>query len=214
MTPRARLLLAVLWLLPCVAGAQLIAVNPAFQPGKYVPLDGHERLLGWWSEDGGSLTIHEEAFSIAAAGFTINSPPQWHRNIGSFAQHLGNGYGRAAIQNTTHDGLAAAFGTDPRYFACGCKGFFPRFGHAIEMSFLTYNRNGHKTLDLAQLSGAYGSSMIGTLWFPPHYSPLVQGVQGGHIDIGVVAGIHVVEEFTPELRHLFHLKPPAGSADK
>jgi len=199
-----RLAFAVLAFSPCLAVAQSLTVNEPFVAGKYIPMTGHERLHDWWSEDGGSLTIHGEALAIAATDFTLDTPPQWGRNGGGFARMLGNGYGRAAIQNTTHDGMAAAFGTDTRYYACGCRGFFPRVGHALEMTFLTYNRNGHKTLDFAQLSGAYGASMIGSLWYPPHYTPFVQGVQGGHIDVGVLGGIHVVQEFSPELKRMFH----------
>ena len=108
--------------------AQSLTVNEPFLAGKYVPLSVHGRLQEWWSEDGGGLTLHLEAVSIAAADFAVDSPPQWGRNGGGFARMLGNGYGRAAIQNTTHDGMAAALGTDTRYFACGCKGFFTARG--------------------------------------------------------------------------------------
>jgi hypothetical protein len=206
MSSLTRILVAVLCVSPCLGAAQSLTVNEAFLPGKYVPMSGHDRLQEWWKEDGGSLTIHVEAVSIAATAFTFDTPPEWGRNAGGFARMLGNGYGRAAIQNTTYDGMAAALRTDTRYFACGCKGFFPRVGHALEMTFVTYNRNGNKTLDLAQLSGAYGASMIGTLWYPPHYSPLVQGVQAGHIDVGVLGGLHVMQEFSPEIRRMFHMK--------
>ena len=79
------------------------------------------------------------------------------------------------------------------------------------MTFITYNRNGNRELDFAQLSGAYGSSMIGTLWWPPHYNALVQGVQSGHIDVGVLGGLHIMQEFSPEIRHMFHMKAQASA---
>jgi hypothetical protein len=31
-------------------------------------------------------------------------------------------------------------------------------------------------------------------------------VQTGHIQVGLVGAIHLVQEFSPELRRLFHLK--------
>jgi len=73
------------------------------------------------------------------------------------------------------------------------------------MTFLTYNRNGDKTLDIPQLSGAYGSSMIEAMWWPHHYTALTQGVQTGHLEVGFIAAEHVVQEFSPELKRLFHL---------
>ena len=106
--------------------------------------------------------------------------------------------------------MAAAEGTDPRYFSCSCNGFFRRSGHSVKMTFLTYNRDGHQTLDLPQLSGIYGSSMIETMWWPHHYTALVQGLQTGHIVVGFTAAIHLVQEFSPELKRLVHLRARDG----
>jgi hypothetical protein len=134
-----------------------------------------------------------------------NDPPQWGRNTGGMARRIGSEYGTFVIANSVHEGLGAAMGADPRYFACACKGFFPRTGHALEMTLLTYNRNGHRMLDLPALSGSYSSAMIGTLWWPSHYSPLVQGVQVGHLEVGLAGAVHVVQEFSPELKRFFHV---------
>ena len=70
------------------------------------------------------------------------------------------------------------------------------------MSFLTYRDEGSKTLDLPQLAGAYGGAIIAGIPYPSHYSPLVQGVQNGHIQIGANVAINLFKEFTPDLRHL------------
>jgi hypothetical protein len=78
--------------------------------------------------------------------------------------------------------------------------------HALKMTLLTYNRNSRETLDVPQLSGAYGSSMIEDLWYPRHYSPLVQGVQSGHIEFGLLGAEDLALEFTPELKRFFHLR--------
>jgi hypothetical protein len=71
------------------------------------------------------------------------------------------------------------------------------------MSFLTYNRNVHETLDLPQIAGAYGGSMIESTWWPHHYTALVQGVQAGHIEAGFIAAVHLAQEFSPQFRRLF-----------
>jgi hypothetical protein len=73
------------------------------------------------------------------------------------------------------------------------------------MTFLTYTHGGHKTLDLPQLAGVYGSTMIESMWWPRQYTAVVQGVQTGHIEVGLVGAEHIIQEFSPELRRLFHL---------
>jgi hypothetical protein len=70
------------------------------------------------------------------------------------------------------------------------------------MSFLTYRDDGRKTLDLPQLAGAYGGAISAEIPYPSHYSPLVQGVQNGHIQVGANVAINLFKEFSPELRHL------------
>jgi hypothetical protein len=108
--------------------------------------------------------------------------------------------------------MAAMAGTDPRYFACACTGFFPRTGHALKMTFLTYNRSGHEVLDIPQLSGVYGSSMIEAMWWPHHYTARAQGVQTGHISVGLVGAEHLIQEFSPEFKRLVHW--PSGTAER
>jgi hypothetical protein len=187
-TPILRVLLLAALFAPGLALAQSFTVNGPFDPGRYAPLDGHERFVRWWSEDGGSSSIHLTALLDA-------SVTQVGRGASSYGSNL--------VQNTTHEGLAYAMGTDTRYFACNCRGFLPRSGHVLQMTLLTYNMSGHKTLDIPQLAGAYGGPMVATMWWPRHYAPLVQGVQVGHLEIGLIGTIHMVQEFAPELKHFF-----------
>jgi len=212
-----KLRLAALALLaPCLAAAQSFtqsyAVHDAFAAGKYAPLDGPERWQRWRSEDGGSAAIHLDSFAVAAITQAMNVPPQWGRTPLGFGRRVGSEYGGFLIANSVHEGIAAVAGTDPRYFPCACSGFFRRGGHALEMTLLTYNRQGRKTLDMPQLTGQYGGQMISTLWYPPHYSPLVQGVQFGHLEMGLIGTIHLVQEFSPELKRFFHVGAKAAAA--
>ncbi len=199
-----------LFFAPCLAFAQSAAasltVNGPFEPGHYAPLNGAERWQRWWNEDAGSPSIHIKSLATAVYMQAIPDPDAWSRTPGGFIRRLGSSYGSNLIQSTVHESLAAAEGTDPRYFACACTGFFPRSGHALKMTFLTYSHGGRETLDLPQLFGAYGSSMIETMWWPHPYSPLVQGVQTGHIEMGFLGGEHLAQEFAPELKRLLHLR--------
>jgi hypothetical protein len=198
--------LLVSLLAPCLASAQSFSVNAPFNAETYKPLYGPARWQRWVNEDGASGAIHLQ--SIATAGYlqAIGDPAAWNRSTGGFVRRLGSSYGGNLIQNSVHESMAAVVGTDPRYFACACTGFFHRSGHALQMTFLTYTQNGHKTLDVPQFSGIYGSSMIETMWWPHHYTALVQGVQTGHIEVGLTGAIHLAQEFSPEFKRLLHLR--------
>jgi hypothetical protein len=186
--------------------AKSLTVHGPFDPVTYKPLSGHERWERWVNEDGRSASIHVESLGTAFYNQTFDVPAEWTRSGGGLARRLGSAYGENLIQNTMHESFAAAEGTDPRYFPCACKGLFRRGGHVFKMSFFTYNRGGHLTLDLPQITSIYGSSMIQAMWYPSHYTALVQGVQAGHIEAGFIGTEHMVQEFAPELERFFHLR--------
>jgi hypothetical protein len=200
------IVLLALVLAPCLACAQAFTVNGPFDPAVYKPLDGAERWQRWVNEDGAGGAIHVQSIASAAYLQAIADPTAWNRSTGGFIRRAGSSYGSNLIQNSVHESMAAAEGTDPRYFACACMGFFHRSGHALEMTFLTYSRGGHKTLDIPQLSGVYGSSMIEAMWWPHHYTALAQGVQTGHIQVGLTGAIHLAQEFSPEFKRLLRRK--------
>ncbi len=169
-------------------------------------MNGRERWQRWVSEDSASPALYSESLATAGILQIINAPSAWGRNTGGYLRRAGSSYAGNGIENSVHESMAWAGGTEPRYLICGCTGFFHRSGHALKMTLLTYRRNGRETLDVPQLSGAYGSSMIEAMWYPRHYSPLVQGVQSGHIEVGILGAEHMLQEFSPELKRFFHLR--------
>ncbi len=190
--------------------AQTLTVNAPFDPAHYQPLDGVQRWERWRMEDGGGAAIHVQSIASAAYLQMIDDPSAWSRSSGGFARRLGSSYGSNLIQNSVHESLAGVAGTDPRYFSCACSGFFHRSGHALEMTFLTHAHNGNLTLDLPQLTGIYTSSMAEAAWWPHHYTALTQGVQTGHIQVGLTGAIHLAQEFSPEFKRVLHW-PRAGN---
>lgn len=213
MSSRPRLSWLVLLAASCLVPAQSLAVNGPFDPASYRPLDGPERWERWCAEAGGSKFVHVKELVFGAAGQMRNEPFEWGRTTQGFARRMGSRYEGVVVGSSVHEGMSAALGTDTRYFPCACTGLFHRSGHALEMTFLTYTRGGHKTIDLAQLSGAYGGAMVPMLGWPQHYSPLVQGVQAGHFEIGLLGTLHMVQEFSPELKRFFHLRPGRQSTN-
>jgi hypothetical protein len=74
------------------------------------------------------------------------------------------------------------------------------------MTFTTYRKDGRLVLDMPQIAGAYGSGIASTYWYPHHlYSPLVQGVQFGHEQMGEVLIGNLIQEFGPDLKRSLHL---------
>ncbi|MFZ1084182.1 MAG: hypothetical protein WAN35_04365 [Terracidiphilus sp.] len=212
-TPNFRLALLLLLLAPSLGFAQTVkqslaqslTVQPSFNINTYKPLTGHQRWERWIDEDGRSSSLHIESLGTALYNQTFDLPGAWSRSGGGLARRLGSAYGSNLIQNTMHESMAAAEGTDPRYFPCACTGLFRRGGHVFKMSFFTYNSSGHLTLDMPQIGSIYGSSMIQAMWYPSHYTALVQGVQSGHIEAGFIGTEHLIQEFAPELKRFFHL---------
>ena len=146
--PNLRVLSLALMLAPCLAAAQSFTANGPFETGHFAPLNGHQRWLRWASEDGGSADLHLQSFASAAYLQAIADPAAWNRSTGGFVRRLGSSYGANIVQNSVHDSLSAAEGTDPRYFSCACSGFFHRSGHALRMTFFTYGRGGRETIDV------------------------------------------------------------------
>jgi hypothetical protein len=194
--------------------AQTLTVNSPFDPATYKPLDNGQRAHRWLMEDGAGPALHVQSLVSAAYLQLIKDPPAWKDNIRGYARRAGSSYGSNLIENSVHESFAAIEGTDPRYFACRCKGLFPRSAHAIKMTFLTYTHSGHETLDIPQLAGAYGGSMIEYTWWPHHYSALVQGVQSGDIVMGIIAGEHIIQEFSPEFKRIIHMKSEPTAVSK
>jgi hypothetical protein len=170
------------------------------------PLTGYERWQMYVNETYVSPAAYLSTLGSALEGQALNYPRAWGGGVEGYSRRAGSQFGTLIIQNSLHDGCAAALRYEPRYFRCQCKGAWKRTGHALEMTFLTYDQHGHKRLDLPQLIGAYGSSMLSALWNPKGFSPLVQGVQAGHLQVGFVAGMNMAQEFNPEIRRLWPIR--------
>ncbi len=165
-------------------------------------LSGRDRWNRYLEETYLSPGPYIVSFGAGLAFQAFDYPREWGGGFAGYARRTGNQFGIIVIQNSIHDGGEALFRYDPRYHACRCSGFWRRTGHAFEMSFLTYDRSGHKQLDISQLAGAYGSGIISGLWYPRRYSPWVQGIQTGHMQFGFVIGNNLVDEFRPELQRV------------
>lgn len=188
------------------AAAAPSGVSPSPWPPVSRPLAFADRLELFWHD---SYASPQAILSLSASALydeATNTPAQWSKDGDGFTRRFGSAYGQLAIRNGINDGMASATGLDPRYAYCRCRGLVHRTVHALAMSVVTYRSDGRVMLDAPQLAGAYGSGMISAYWYPHRlYSPLVQGVQFGHEEMGEVALGNLLQEFGPDLRRTLRL---------
>jgi hypothetical protein len=186
--------------------AEIVEAIPKPPPEAPKPLTRRDRFTLFWNDTYAS----PGAFAGLGAGALIDQvrhePAKWDADGSAYTRRFASEYGQLAARNVIHEGLAGITGLDPRYPVCKCEGVFHRSAHALKMTFTTYRADGRLTLDMPQIAGAYGSGMISTYWFPhQQYSPLVQGVQFGHEQMGEVLIGNMVQEFGPDLKRALHL---------
>jgi hypothetical protein len=174
------------------------------QPGEYgfVPLDTGQRANLFFKGYLASPISYLAMATSAGASWIAGEPEGWGRTLGGYSRRAGTEFLLYTTQEAMHDAGDAVMGLDPRYFPCRCSGLLQRSGHALAMTLLAYDGNGNLRLDLPRFAGDYGSSMLVTTLYPSAYSPLVQGVKMGHVQVGLDAGLNLIREFSPEFKRL------------
>jgi hypothetical protein len=168
----------------------------------YVPLSAEERWRNFWNDTLLSPLSYVGALGGAYGQQISNQPRQWGNGFMGYTKRTGSNLAQFGSQEAIHQGGAALMRTDPRFQSCRCAGGLNRTWYALKMSFLTYKDDGYKTVDVPLLAGAYGGAIISEVPYPSHYSPFVQGVKGGNIQIGANVAINLFREFSPELGRL------------
>jgi hypothetical protein len=170
------------------------------------PLTGMDRLTLFLNDTYASPGAYAGLGAGAMIDQVRHTPAKWDQDGSAYTRRFASEYGQLALRNSIHDGMAGLTGLDPRYPVCGCGGLWHRSGHALEMTFVTHRQDQRLVLDMPQVAGAYGSGMLSTYWYPHHqFSPLVQGVQFGHEQMGEVLINNLVKEFGPDLKRSLHL---------
>jgi hypothetical protein len=188
--------------------AQAIPKPPPDAPK---PLTMQDRVVLLWNDTYASPGAFAGLFAGAMVDQIRNVPVKWNSDGNGYTRRFASEYGQLAARNVIHEGLAGLTGLDPRYPVCKCEGALHRTGHALQMTFTNYRKDGRLTLDVPQIAGAYGSGMVSTYWYPHRlYSPLVQGIQFGHEQMGEVFIGNLFQEFGPSIKQALHLHTLTG----
>src|SRR5438105_9566499 len=86
------------------------------------------------------LAVSWPACSLPASETLIDVPPEWRRTASGFARRYGAREAAIVSSNGIEAVLGAAWGEDPRYFGCRCRGFAHRTGDAGRLGTLHRHR--------------------------------------------------------------------------
>ena len=164
------------------------AANPE-KPGQYV-----------------KHTLGPKAVVMAATGAAVNqandTPHEWGQGAAGFGRRFASGFGKHLVHKAIQYPIARLRHEEFSYHPSGKQGFGPRLQYALVGTVMTHKTTtGERTVAVGQICGAIGSGLVSRLWQPASVSSLASGFASGGITLGVDAGVNVVKEFWPEIRH-------------
>lgn len=183
-----------------------LAVNPVtglstVSARNYRPLTGSERWKLYWKQNYWSVGAYfGPALTALILDQSTNSPGQWGGGFDGYARRLGSRTLIAITQGTFQAAIAAPLHEDVRYISSGQKGFGRRTLHAIAFSFVTYNSQGHTTLNISYIGSYYAASALSTYWVPINRSVAAYTLINGSEQMGLSVPVNILQEFWPEIR--------------
>lgn len=150
--------------------------------------------------------VGPKSWGSAAAGAAVNqandTPHEWGQGAVGFGRRFASGLGKHIVHKTIQYPISRLLHEEFSYHPSGKTGFGPRLKYALVGTVITHKTTtGKRTLAVGEISGAFGSGLISRLWQPASTGSMAAGFGSGGITLGVDAGLNVVKEFWPEIRH-------------
>jgi hypothetical protein len=190
-----------------------LAVNPvtgsATASGAgYEPLTGKERWKLYWKQNYFSVGAYfGPVFNALLLDQATGSPQQWGGGFPGYGRRVASRTADAILQGTFQAPVAALLHEDVRYISSPKPGGKRRVLHAIAYSFLTYNNEGHPTLNFANLGGYYAATAISTIWLPSQHSVAKYTLSNASEAIALTLPVNLLQEFWPEVLHTVFRRP-------
>jgi len=143
-----------------------------------------------------------------------NQPPEWRQGTEGYSRRFADRFGRFALKETYEAAGAAALGHEVRYVRGRRSGFFPRAGHALAATFITYDRNGRRAVHLSRLGSAFAAEFTANPWMPDGYRTGAQAVRGAGLELGMNRVFNLFREFAPELKRVLPWKKTRPKVEK
>ena len=124
------------------------------------------------------------------------TPPEWEQGAEGYGKRFGSNFAIAAVSTTTRYAFAEALHEDTLYYRCQCKGFLPRFSHAVVSTFTARRGDdGHRVFSIPALVGPYAGTMTAVYaWYPDRYNA-EDGFRMGNYSLLGYAGGNLGLEF-------------------
>ena len=142
--------------------------------------------------------------SGAAAGLdqALTNPYEWGGGIAGYGRRLGSAFGTHLVRSSIHFGVSKLLHEELNYSRSNEKGFGPRLKYALLNTVITRKTTTQrKTFAVGETSGIVGGGFISRLWHPASYHTVASGFAATGVGFGVEAGMNVLHEFWPEIRH-------------
>jgi len=131
-----------------------------------------------------------------------NAPMEWGSGLAGLGRRFASAFGHHLVTATVQFGVAKAVHEDLRYYPSEKPGFRPRIEHALVSTVYARKTNGEgQRLATSRFSGAIAGGFVSRAWMPARFHTFASGISSAGISLAVDAGVNVLREFWPEIRH-------------
>ena len=147
------------------------------------------KLRNYFFDTFGPYPILGAAFA-AGINQAERTPPEWEQGAEGYGKRFGSDFAIAAVSTTTRYVFAEALHEDTIYYRCQCKGFLPRFSHAVISTFTARRgEDGHRVFSVPALVAPYAGTMTAVYtWYPDRYNAADGFRMGNYSLIGYAGG--------------------------
>ena len=144
---------------------------PAAATTAYVFPTSGEMNRYWLKSTLGPKAYLGGAFTASWNQWVTDSPSEWSKDATGWGQRFGSALLDNGINTTSLIWISRAAEQDPRYRRCDCTGTKARFGHALKLTFYSYNRNGGLSFSAAKvISPVTGPLVTRNTVYPDRFS--------------------------------------------
>ncbi len=131
-----------------------------------------------------------------------NVPMEWGSGLAGLGRRYASAVGQHLVNASVQFGLAKALKEDLKYYPSETPGFGPRVKHALVSTVYARKTNSEsQTLATSRFSGAIAGGFVSKAWMPARFHTFASGMSSAGISMAVDAGVNVLREFWPEIRH-------------
>ena len=172
----------------------------------YHPLNNHQRMKLWVNSSFTTPGAYFGSIGNALVDQAGGNPKEWGGGLKGYGRRVASRFGSNLVQGAVQSSFAAMLHEDPRYIRSGSRKLSARLTHAVVFGVVTFNDNGHKTLNIANLASFYGSSLASSTWVPHPETRASYVGKDGSRQLAFSCLNNVFQEFWPDISKLFHHK--------